>query len=482
MPGTDLLDERLAVSSLDRVPDPAGTFRALYGREPYAFWMDRESGAHGPPGRSIMGAGSGPGSEVLLHDVARGATEVHVEGRVAATLEGPIIENLRRRRTGRGRPADAGDLGFGGGHVGYLGYEVRAELGSPVAHRSELPDACLISPRSFVVLDHGRGVSHAVCVIAPGEDPSAAVAEARALRGRLEELTGDEPAAAAPIPAATRSGVALDRAAYLAAVDEIRGRLYRGEAYEACLTDRLEVEFEEAPDPLGLYLRLRERSAAPAAGYMRVGDAALLCASPEHFLRIDPEGRVRTDPIKGTRRRDDHPGIDRALREELLASPKERAENVMIVDVLRNDLGRVCAYGTVEVGRLAEVESFTHVHQLVSTVTGRLAPGRDALDCLAACFPGGSMTGAPKLRAMEILGGLEPVARGPYSGAFGWFGTDGALDLSIVIRSIVLAGRVASVGAGGAVTVLSDPRAEYEEMILKARPLLELLGSPPGAI
>jgi para-aminobenzoate synthetase len=203
----------------------------------------------------------------------------------------------------------------------------------------------------------------------------------------------------------------------------------------------------------------------------------LLGASPESFLEIGHDRIVRTSPIKGTRPRGADRESDRALRDELRASVKDQAENLMIVDVLRNDLGRVCEVGSVEVERMMEIESFAQVHQLVSTIRGRLASTADAVACVESCFPGGSMTGAPKLRSMAILDELESVARGPYAGAVGCFGLDGTLDLSIVIRSIAVAGGMARVGAGGAVTILSDPETEYEEMRLKARPLLEVLGA-----
>ncbi|MBS1891522.1 MAG: anthranilate synthase component I family protein, partial [Actinobacteria bacterium] len=261
----------------------------------------------------------------------------------------------------------------------------------------------------------------------------------------------------------------------LEAIAEARRCLEAGESYEICLTNRIGLPVAPGTDPLDLYRELRRRSPAPQAAYLRCGPVAVLSASPERFLRIDRDRTVEARPIKGTRPRGEDPESDREMREELLASAKDRAENLMIVDVLRNDLGRVCEIGSVEVDGMMEVESFAQVHQLVSTIRGRLTDGRDAIDCVESCFPGGSMTGAPKLRTMEILDRLEPVARGPYSGALGWFGLDGAVDLSIVIRTIVIDDGLATIGSGGAITVLSDPEEEYAEMLLKARPLVELL-------
>jgi anthranilate/para-aminobenzoate synthase component I len=200
-------------------------------------------------------------------------------------------------------------------------------------------------------------------------------------------------------------------------------------------------------------------------------------ASPERFLRCDPDGAVETRPIKGTRPRAEDVDEDAALAAALAHSAKDRAENVMIVDLARNDLSRVCVPGTVRVPALWAVESHPTVHQLVSAVTGRLAPGFDTLDLIAAAFPPGSMTGCPKVRAMELIERIEPVRRGPYAGAFGWVGPNGACDLAVVIRTAIVARGRAHVHVGGAIVADSQPRAEYEESLLKARSLALALGS-----
>jgi anthranilate synthase component 1 len=227
---------------------------------------------------------------------------------------------------------------------------------------------------------------------------------------------------------------------------------------------------------LATYLALREASPTHHGGYLRFGDTALLSASPEQFLAVSPTGLVRTKPIKGTRPRGETVARDLELRAELEGSEKERAENVMIVDLMRNDVGRIAEVGSVEVRHLLAVESYAQVHQLVSTVEGRLAAGLTGVDAVAACFPAGSMTGAPKLSAMRILHGLEAGPRGVYSGCFGYFGLDGAVDLAMVIRSIVLDPDGASVGAGGGITALSVPEEELAEVRLKAAALLAALG------
>jgi para-aminobenzoate synthetase component 1 len=276
-----------------------------------------------------------------------------------------------------------------------------------------------------------------------------------------------------------RSG--LSRAAYEAGVSRIREHIAAGDLYQANLTRRLETPFDG--DPWDLYRRLRTGDPSLFSAYLDLGPSqltgrprALLSASPEPFLSVDAAGLVKTDPIKGTRPRGRDAASDRALARELLQSEKDRAENVMIVDVLRNDLGRVCRPGTVRVPRLCRLERTAAVQHLVSTVTGVLAEGRDAFDLLSAAFPGGSITGAPKIRAMEILETLEPVRRGPYTGTIGWIGPDGAMQTSIVIRTFVADGTRLTLHVGGGITWKSDPAAEWDETVAKARGPLGAIG------
>ena len=279
----------------------------------------------------------------------------------------------------------------------------------------------------------------------------------------------------------------LSRPAFEAGVEAVRAEIVAGEIYQANLTRRLETPFEG--DPWPRYRRLRTGDPSLFSAYLDLGTSplsgrprALLSASPEPFLSVDRHGVVTTDPIKGTRPRGRDRATDRALAAELLASAKDRAENVMIVDVLRNDLGRVCRPGTVRVPRLCRLERTAAVQHLVSTVTGILADGRDAFDLLAASFPGGSITGAPKIRAMEILEGLEPVRRGPYTGALGWIGPDGAMQTSIVIRTLVADGRRLTIHVGGGITYRSDPAAEWDETVAKARGPLSAIGGIEVAV
>lgn len=370
-----------------------------------------------------------------------------------------------------GRPPSAAGLpplvtGLHGGWVGYLGHEARRHFGHAVRHTASTPESCWMPARRYVVLDRRDGQAWAV-----GEP---------AWIHRVLE-TCSAPAAAGPAPdrAHGPAPAALvlpvpDRTAYQQQVDEALEHIREGNSYEVCLTAETTALWEqplELGTALDLYAAQRATNPAPHAAFLWCQDFAVLSSSPERFLRVDPEGWCQAHPIKGTMARSADPAQDAAAAQWLRQDPKSRAENLMIVDLMRNDFSRVCTPGTVGVPSLMAVESYANVHQLVSTVAGRLAPGRTAQDLVAACFPGGSMTGAPKPRTLEIIEALEQRPRGIYAGALGWMGADGAADLSIVIRTLVLEaeeGRTrVRVAAGGAVVADSDPEAEYQEMLAK---------------
>jgi para-aminobenzoate synthetase len=276
--------------------------------------------------------------------------------------------------------------------------------------------------------------------------------------------------------------LARSRDQYLEDVEASIDHLLDGDSYEICLTNQLTIETHI--DPLTLYRRLRRANPAPFAAYLRFGDFAVLSSSPERFLRVGRDRDVEARPIKGTSRRGATPEEDTRLAAALAADEKNRAENLMIVDLLRNDLGAICEVGSVSVPEMMSVETYETVHQLVSSVRGRLCPEAAALDAVRSCFPPGSMTGAPKRRTTEILDRLEGAPRGVYSGAIGWLGLGGAADLAVAIRTIVLAGHRATIGAGGAVVLQSRPEREYEEMLLKAAAPLRAIdpGADPASI
>ena len=373
---------------------------------------------------------------------------------------------------------------FLGGLVGFLGYDLGhslERLPSIAIDDQGLPPLRLALHDWVVAWDRRTGEAWLAGRAVDGDIRSLARrlddVHARLTTPDAVDRAGDASDDGAPL--IFRSG--LSRTAYEAGVDSVREHIAEGDIYQANLTRRLETRFDG--DPWARYRRLRTGDPSLFSAYLDLGPSpetgrprALLSASPEPFVSLDPDGVVATDPIKGTRPRGRDRTEDRALACELLTSAKDRAENVMIVDVLRNDLGRVCLPGTVRVPRLCRLERTAAVQHLVSTVTGRLSPGRDAFDLLAASFPGGSITGAPKIRAMEILEGLEPVRRGPYTGALGWIGPDGAMQTSILIRTFVADGRRLTLHVGGGITWGSDPAAEWEETVAKARGPLGAIG------
>lgn len=393
---------------------------------------------------------------------------------------------------------------FAGGLVGWLGYELAARLerlSFPGLDDVGLPELRLALADRVLAFETANGRLFAAA-LGFGADPdgarSAAERAAERLAARVARHDPDpfeapdaEPwprvAVPAPGPEPVRlvdreTGLALgawfDEASYAKAVQRIREHILAGDVYQANLTHRLAAAC--AADPWRVYADLRRRNPAPFAAFLAGEGAAVAASSPERFLRLDPGGALESRPIKGTRPRGATPAEDAALRDALAGSEKERAENVMIVDLMRNDLGRVCAPGSVEVPELFALEPHATVWQMVSTVRGRLRPGLDAVDALRAAFPPGSMTGAPKLAAIELLARLEPVRRGVYSGALGWLDARGGAELAVVIRTLLLRPGRAWIHVGGGIVLDSEPEAEWEETWVKGRALLSAVCSARG--
>jgi para-aminobenzoate synthetase component 1 len=378
---------------------------------------------------------------------------------------------------------------FQGGAAGLFGYDLCHQierLPRPLRDEFQAPDLAIGFYDWVVAFDHTRGRSWIISTGLP--ESNARLRRSRAA-GRLASvrrfLVGDRPPAPSirsvqvvdpgclnPVPGVGNVYSNFDPASYRAAVRRVVDYIHAGDCYQVNLSQRLLHRAEE--HPLELYRRLRERNPAPFAGYFDMGDFAIASASPERFLRVD-KGEVETRPIKGTRPRGATPEEDRRQIEDLMHSAKDRSENVMIVDLLRNDLGRVCAYGSIQVSAVCELETYEHVHHLVSEVRGRLRPERGPVDLLRAAFPGGSVTGAPKVRAMEIIAELEPTARGPYCGSLGYLGFDGSMDANILIRTFTIGRGWMQFPVGGGIVADSDPAEEYAETLHKAQGLLRAL-------
>jgi para-aminobenzoate synthetase len=474
---------RAQVRVLDHAVDTETAFTRLFAASPVAFWLDSARAEPGLARFSLMGDAAGQLAEVVLYRVGEQAVVVREAGGRAVRIPGTIFSYLDRELARRRIDAPELPFDFSGGYVGYFGYELKAECGSPNVHRAETPDAAWIFPGRMVVVDHDQRRTYLLALSdgSPEAESGALDWLSRAVSLLRTAGPGKPVLTGAPVgvpPDVMERLLARDRARYLDDIAICQRKLRQGESYEICLTNTARIA-ASAGDDYSFYRRLRRVNAAPYGAYLRFDDFAVACSSPERFLRVDRNGTVESKPIKGTAPRGNTPAEDILLRDELATSAKTRAENLMIVDLVRNDLGRVCEVGSVHVPRFMVTETYATVHQLVSAVRGRLRADVSVIDCVRACFPGGSMTGAPKLRTMEIIDSLETEARGVYSGAIGFLGCNRTADLNIVIRTAVLADGECRIGAGGAIVLDSDPVAEYDEMALKVMATLRACGQAP---
>ncbi|XP_076901399.1 aminodeoxychorismate synthase, chloroplastic-like [Bidens hawaiensis] len=362
---------------------------------------------------------------------------------------------------------------FHGGYIGYLGYGLKVECGIPNnRYKAKTPDASFFFADNIIVIDHSTNDIYILSIHDQTDKTTAWLDDMEqklmTMKASASKSLSSQTSARVML---TNTGFDLDktRAEYMEDVEKCQKFIKDGESYELCLTTQMRKKIGDV-DPLGLYLHLRDKNPAPYAAWLNFEkeNLSICCSSPERFLRLDRDSVLEAKPIKGTIARGSTPKEDEMLRSQLQHSEKDQAENLMIVDLLRNDLGRVCEPGSVHVPRLMEVESYATVHTMVSTVRGKKRSDLSAIDCVRAAFPGGSMTGAPKLRSMELLDSLESCSRGIYSGCIGFFSYNQTFDLNIVIRTVVVHEGEASVGAGGAIVALSSPEQEYKEMVLKA--------------
>lgn len=423
---------KLYSANLARASKPADVFVHFFAKEPNAFWLDREINQDNP--YSVMGSGSP--IETSLTALSEYFDESLESG----------IETL---------PFD-----WRPGLVGLIEYEGNARF--------------LKVDRALVV-DHRLRRLYAVGLFQTESDFET---WCHAILLRLALVGGEAEAYAHASGQGKIDSISLrhDSQSYLKLIEQAQTEIARGEVYQLCLTNQIEMQLSH--DALNLFLSLRKSNSAPYAAFLRIGNTSVVCNSPEQFIKVSAAGALSTKPIKGTRPRGATDELDRAAADELKNNAKERAENLMIVDLMRNDLGKVAIADSMRVAKLFEIESYATVHQLVSTVEAQLADDKHSIDAVEAAFPGGSMTGAPKHRAMEIIRELEAGKRGVYSGAIGSIGFDGSVDLGMTIRTIVLDGSVACIGVGGGITIDSDPQAELAETKLKAMALLRALNAP----
>ena len=480
------------VEPLAGLGDPADV-AARFLDLPWLLLLDSASAGSGLPDARALGRYSFLSADPAAVVRSKGPTVQMLQGGVWRAAEGDALDVARAWLSQTRFAPLAGLPPFQGGVAGYIGYDYGAVLERIPPTRYDdlaLPDVVLGLYDWVIAWDHQAGRAWLVCLAAAGHGAGGAKERRDRVLERLRSSEARMPAAAVRDPAPWPRGPAapaypsdaapeiglrstFTHRGYLDAVARVRGYIVAGDIFQANLSQRFQA-------PLGassfeVYRRLRRRNPAPFGAYLAFDDVTVLSASPERFLKLDPDGQVETRPIKGTRPRGLGPMHDAALGRALAESEKDRAENVMIVDLLRNDLSRVCRPGSVRVPELFALEQHPTVHHLVSTVLGDLEPAADAVDLVRAAFPGGSITGAPKVRAMEIIAELEPTRRGVYCGSIGYLSASGAMDTSIVIRTFVVRDGEAYFQAGGGIVADSDPELEYRETLDKAAGLIGTL-------
>src|SRR3954469_16701510 len=474
-PGPASTGTQVRHRALESWCEPDAVFDALYAGHDHVAWLDSSRSGAGVARVSFIPAPDGPLGRVVRYDVATGTLDVD-----GAPHRESVFDYCRRELARAGADAPELPFDFVGGFAGYFGFELKAECGDRLTYPSPLPDAALLFCDRVIAFDHRERRIHLVA-LAGADGAGAADAWLAATARRLDALSREpppvppEPAPPGSLTFALRDAPEAYRENIAACLREI----FEGESYEICLTT--ELRSEGTLDPVPAYRALRARNPAPFAALLRLGELSVLSSSPERFLRVARAGIVESRPMKGPAARVAEPMADASRAAELRRDEKTRAENLMIADLVRNDLGRVSRLGTVEAPKLMVVESHATVHQMITVVRGRLRDDADAIDCVRAAFPAGSMTGAPKLRTLEIIDHLERRPRGVYSGALGFLGVNGTADLSVVIRTLVATPDGVTIGAGGAIVAGSDPGAELQEMLLKARALLQAVGGTVDA-
>ena len=432
---------------------------------------------------SIMGSTDGPLAEIVSYDAEQEiVTVVSCKSGEKTLKKGTIFDYLKQQLATRAiQPSPDLPLEINGGYFGFMGYEVKKDttVKHGNEHQSKLPDAWYIFADRFILFDHHE--DHTLLVALVHEHNEAEEIFALQWFGNTRAVLQDMKEVEEPTVIGKTKRPLLhfkpdvSRSDYINKIGECLELILRGDTYEVCLTNRIRTKLPEgSQDPLSLYCALRLLNPAPYSAFLKLSsDVAVCSSSPERFMRISSHGIAESKPIKGTRRRGRTPEEDEIIRQDLATSHKDRAENLMIVDLVRNDLSRSCHEGTVLVPSLMNVESYATVHQLVSTVRGQLKDTCDTIDCIRNAYPMGSMTGAPKLRTMRIIDHLETSARGVYSGCIGYLSLCGAADLSVVIRTAIVSNCDVEIGVGGAIIALSDPEEEYNEAILKGKALMQ---------
>ncbi|MBE9222447.1 aminodeoxychorismate synthase [Cyanobacterium stanieri LEGE 03274] len=454
--------------------EPELIFKQFYNKSTNSFWLDSSMVAEGLSRFSFMGDTNNDDSFTIQYTVDDNKVYTqNNQGEITTLNNIDFYGYLNDIIAKYACEDDRLPFNLCGGLIGYFGYELKQLSGYNNKHKSPLPDCYLIKGDRLLAFDHKEKKIYLI-YIGTKEAEKKAQEWFKNIENKISQISVKNQAKSQNNKI-TKEKLNLTRnqQQYLHNIDTCFQKIKQGESYEICLTNQINLPPIE--NPLEYYCQLRKQNPTPYSAFIKFHDITIICSSPERFLHLDKQGWLESKPIKGTVRRGINPQEDTQLLQQLSLSEKEKAENLMIVDLLRNDLGKICQIGSIHVPKLMAIESYSTVHQMVSTVRGKLKQDITPLDCLKYIFPGGSMTGAPKKRTLEIIDELETEARGIYSGSIGFLSFNGTLDLNIVIRTAIVTKNKTTIGVGGAITALSDKNQEFEEIILKAQALLTAL-------
>ncbi|MGO3751540.1 MAG: aminodeoxychorismate synthase component I [Peptoniphilaceae bacterium] len=457
-----LNNSQLRYEVLDKRYESKDIFESLHEYDSKVLWLDSSKIEKDLSRFSIFGMSSPCRGHILKYNTDKKELEKIYDSGKKEVFNISIFDYLKENKL-NWQGLDELPCDFQLGYIGYLGYELKKECIVENKHSYNYPDAYFRYVDRAIIIDH---LENKVYVLSYKDDfkwiekVKILLEEKKEKISYVGEIRGDYP----------RVNFVRDKETYIKDIEKSKYLIRQGETYEVCVTNRLDIN--DKVKAVDYYMILRQVSPAPYAALLNFDEISIACSSMERFINIDRDNIVETKPIKGTIRRGINKEEDEELIRELSSDEKTMSENLMIVDLLRNDLGKVCQVGSVEVPKLMDVETYSTLHQLVSTVKGKIDSRYDGIDVLKASFPGGSMTGAPKKRTLEIIDDIENMARGVYSGAIGYISNNGSMDFNIVIRTALIEKEKVTIGVGGAIIDLSSPEEEFEEILLKAKGIL----------
>jgi len=478
IPAPESIAYDLHVELLDINLPTEDVFSCLYANSKRSFWLDSNDPNSKTSKYSVMGDNNGLHARFVTVDTLRQQIIIGSYTGEKQQEETAFFEWLKQDLASLS--IDDCNLPFDvrPGWFGHLGYELKYETGGNRVHAAELPDSAMLFADRILVHDHSNAQYYALALIEKQNEKSreSVIEWGNSINAKLQSCQVDNSLDQFSCPQGCELELRHTPQQYINAIKACQEEILQGESYEICLTNEIRFRLQDTPDHFTLYKYLRQLNPTPFSAFIRWPEWSVLSFSPERFISIDKQRTVESRPIKGTRKRLSDTVEDTLIKQDLASNIKDKAENMMIVDLVRNDLGQSSTLCGVKTGPLFEVESFATVHQLVSTIRSSLKPETSIVDCVKSCFPGGSMTGAPKIRTLSIIDRLEKGPRGIYSGSIGYFSVNQAADFNIVIRTLVLQKDLASIGTGGAIIGLSDPVSEVEETAIKSRALLEPFG------